>query len=308
MIEIIVRKVKDSAIKIVDEIEPGCWINLTSPTPEEIEKISSIAKVPKDILVDTIDVNEMPLIDKEDDFTLIIIRVPHKDENGKFITMPLGVIIKENMVITSCIYRSEVIEYFIQGKSKDFYTTKKTLFLLKIFSRANHYYIKYLNEIYKEIERTEASLKKLKPDDIMYIVELEKAIIYFNTSVVPNANVLEKVMTGKIIRLYKEDQDILEDIIIDNRQTIEMTNVYSKILANIREAYSSVIANNLNKILKFLTAATVILTIPVIIAGLYGMNVGLPLQAETHAFLIILIFITIFSIIVAITFRKKDWI
>jgi magnesium transporter len=311
MIEIYLRRAADEEMKIVDRLddaEKGSWINLVCPNEIEINEISEKFKIPQDTLHDMLDMNERPLVDKEGEFTYAIIRIPFKDADESIITAPLGIIINEGYLITVCPCRNEILTDFLNGKIKNFYTTKKTRFLLQVFSRTNYYYMKYLNEIYKNIEKKESSLKKLKNEDIVFLVELEKTLLYFSTSVTPNSTVLEKILSGKIIKLFKGDEDILEDILIDTKQTIDMTNVYAKILRNVREAYSSIINNDLNKILKFLASVTVIMTIPMIMTSMYGMNIGLPFQQSEFAFVFVMGTILAISAALIYIFVKQDWL
>lgn len=311
MMEIYLKRAADEEMKTVsrlEDAEKGSWISLTCPTDLELKEISEKFGITMDTLHDMLDMNERPLVDKEEDFAYVIIRIPYKESEETVVTVPLGILINEGYLITVCPCRNEILNDFLSGKIKNFFTTKKTRFLLQIFSRTNYYYMKYLNDIYKSIEKKESSLRKLKNEDIVFLVELEKTLLYFSTSVTPNSNVLEKTLSGKIFKLFKGDEDILEDILVDTKQTIEMTVVYSKILRNVREAYSSIINNDLNKILKFLASITVILTVPMIITSAYGMNIGLPFQQSSLAFVIVMgIILSISAILVAIFFRQ-DWL
>lgn len=307
MIEIFTRKVKDSELRIIEKTEPGCWMNVIAPTEDEIAKISSDYKLPVDIFHDMLDLNEMPVLNVEDGFTYMIMRIPHKDGQN-LITIPLGVIIKEDIIITIAPFKNDIVDYFIGNRAKDFFTTMKTRFILQIFSRSNHQYMKYLNEIYKQIKQKESAINKLSEYDIVNFVESEKTLLYFNTSTSSNANILEKIMAGKVMQVFKEDQDILEDLIMDNKQTMEMTKMYSMIIVNIRNAYSSILTNNLNKILKFLAAVTVVMTVPMIIASLYGMNVTLPNQSDSFAFFYVITGILVASMFMVIAFNRKGWI
>lgn len=307
MIEIFSRKVKDSELKKIESTEPGCWMNVTAPTEDEISKICSDYKLSIDIFHDMLDLNEMPVMNMEEGFTYMIMRIPHKDGQN-LITIPLGVIIKEDIIITISPFKNEIVDYFIANRAKDFFTTMKTRFILQVFSRANNQYMKYLNEIYKQIKQKESAINKLSESDIVSFVESEKTLLYFNTSTSSNANILEKIMTGKVLQVFKEDQDILEDLIMDNKQTMEMTKMYSTIIVNIRNAYSSILTNNLNKILKFLAAVTVVMTVPMIISSLYGMNVTLPDQSDSFAFFYVIAGILIASISMVVVFKRKGWI
>ena len=311
MMEIYLKRAADEEMKALDRLEDaekGSWISLTCPNELELKDISEKFNISMDTLHDMLDLNERPLVEAEDDFSYVIVRIPYKEADDSIITVPLGIIINEGYMITVCPCRNEILNDFLAGKIKNFFTTKKTRFLLQIFSRTNHYYMKYLNDIYKSIEKKESTLKKLKNEDIVFLVELEKTLLYFSTSVTPNSNVLEKTLSGKVFKLFKGDEDILEDILIDTKQTIEMTTLYSKIIRNVREAYSTIINNDLNKILKFLASVTVILTVPMIITSAYGMNIGLPFQQSGMAFAIVSAMVIAISAILVAIFVNRDWL
>ena len=294
------------------KISNDSWISLINPTQEEIEYISKKLKVQRDFLISALDEDEKPRIEKEGSVALIVFRVPYKkvdSDEFKLITLPIGIIITKKNIITVCLKENRIIDEFSKGKIKLFSIDKRTRFTLQILARANHYFIKYLNDIEKEINKTEKSLmKSLRNKEIISLLQLEKILVYFNTSAVGNDNVLEKISKGKIINLAEEDEDILEDIIIETRQAILMSKIFSNILSSTMDAYTSVISNNLNIVMKFLASITIILSIPTIVASIYGMNVRLPLQTNPHAFFITLLISLIFSGSLAYIFAKKDWL
>ncbi|MCD6215984.1 MAG: magnesium transporter CorA family protein [Candidatus Aenigmarchaeota archaeon] len=294
------------------KISNGSWISLINPTEEEIEYISKKLKVPKDFLTSVLDEDEKPRIEKEDGVTLVVFRVPYKkyiSNKLKITTLPIGIIITKKNIITICLKENKIIDDFTEGKIKLFSVDKRIRFTLQILARANHYFIKYLNDIEKEINKTEKSLmKSLRNKEIISLLQLEKILVYFNTSTVGNDNVLEKISKGKIINLAEEDEDILEDIIIETRQAILMSKIFSNILSSTMDAYTSVISNNLNIVMKFLASITIILSIPTIVASIYGMNVKLPLQTNPHAFFITLLISLILSGSLAYIFAKKNWL
>lgn len=293
-------------------IEPKCWINLVNPTNAEIDEVSEKTDIPKDYLTAALDDNERPRFEVEDGMKLVIFRVLHEiPENGHFRakTIPLGIIIKGSYIVTVCLFHTSVMRDFEEGKIKNFYTSKKTRFLIQILSRTNYYFLKYLDRIEREIDQIEKKLiRSLKNQEVFGLFELQKILIYFNSSIIANGIVLQNISKGKVVELFEEDQELLDDIIIENRQCLEMTSNYSNILSSTLDAYASVISNNLNDVMKFLTSLTIILSIPTIISSLYGMNVSLPFQEHPAAFWFTVLLSLSISALIAVAFMRKNWL
>lgn len=311
MIRIFRRTIKDSSLKICSSHERSAWYYVINPSEDEKLEIMRKFRLSRDDMEDMLDEHERPLIDKEDDKIALIIRIPFMiEEKGQivFSTIPLGIVINDYNILTVCKRETMLMRDFTTDMIKDLYTTKRTRMLLQIFSRTNFYYMRFLRQMEKLIYKKEVAIKKLQNDDIVYLVEACKSLLFFQTSLTENENILERIMSGKVIKLYEQDQDILEDIVIDNKQTIEMTKIFSKIISNIREAYSSILNNNLNKIMKFLAAMTVILTIPTIMGTVYGMNVDLPFQQTNFIFTFLLSSSLLIAAFVVLLFYKKGWL
>lgn len=311
MISILRRTIKDSTLKKCDSDERSAWYYVIDPSENEKKGVMEKFGLSRDDIEDMLDEHERPFLDVEDDKITLIIRIPYIiDVGGQigFSTVPLGIVVTPHNILTVCRHETRLMGDFVTGVIKNFYTTKRTRMLLQIFSRTNFYYMRFLRQMEKLIQRRESAIKKLQNDDIIYLVEAGKSLLYFQTSVTENGNILGKIMSGKIIKLYEQDQDILEDIVIDNQQTIEMTKIFSKIISSIREAYSSILNNNLNKVMKFLAAMTVILTIPTIMGTIYGMNVDLPFQQTQFIFTFILSISVLMAAFVVLFFYKKGWL
>lgn len=311
MIRIFKRTIKDSPLKTCSSHERSAWYYVINPAEDEKQEIMKKFRLSRDDMEDMLDEHERPLIDKEDDKIVLIIRIPYMiEEKGQIIfsTIPLGIVINDDNILTVCRRETMLMKDFTTDMIKGLYTSKRTRMLLQIFSSTNVYYMRFLRQIEKLIHKREVAIKKLQNDDIVYLVEACKSLLYFQTSLTENGNILQRIMAGKVIKLYEQDQDMLEDIVIDNKQTIEMTKIFSKIISNIREAYSSILNNNLNKIMKFLAAMTVILTIPTIIGSVYGMNVSLPFQQTNFIFTLLLASSLFIAAFVVILFYKKDWL
>ncbi len=310
MITINKRVTKGEELKEVSRIEYGCWIDLVNPTRTELEEISEKTGAFKDHLKAPLDEDERSRIDIEDGSILFIFRIPYMDmvEDRTF-TIPLGIVITGKNVITICLKENAILKDFYENKVKSMFTNKKTRFLLQILLRTNSHYIKELHKIEACIDKVEKRLlKAFRNEDMITLMDIEKTLVYFNTAVVSNENVLDKIRKGRVIKLYHEDEDLLEDIIIENKQAIEMVKIYSNIVSGTMDAYASLIANNLNAMMKVLTSLTIIVSLPLIVIGLYGMNVTLPLQEHPSAFLFILAASAIITTITTFIFLRKNWL
>jgi len=303
--------VKHELLKI-DRFEKGCWINLTAPTEEELNMIQQELNVDPKLLRDPLDDEEKPRIDVDEDQTLIIIDIPYvyEDEcNIKFETIPMGLlVVRDEYFISICSREASVLKLFTSKLIKNIFTYKKTRFTLQIlFSNASDY-LKYLRHIDKKTEYLEGSLhQSMRNKELFKLLELEKSLVFFTTSLKSNEVVLEKLLRGKYIKLYEEDQELLEDVITENKQAIEMANIYSSILNGMMNAFSSVISNNLNIVMKFLTAVTIVLSIPSIVFSFYGMNVQpLPFANSPLSWLIILLGSLLISLIVVIILNRRQ--
>lgn len=293
MIEMFKTSETGHGIEKIDAIEKGCWINLVDPTEQELYIIQTSLGVLPGFLRDPLDEEETPRIDVEEDQTLIIVDIPYAFQVGKnlkFETIPLGVLVTDEYLITVCLKESTIIEAFKGNKIKEFYTYKKTRFTYQILFQVAKDYLRYLKHIDKKTDDVEKFLhKSMRNRELFRMLELEKSLVYFNTSLRANEIMLEKLLRGKYLKMYEEDQDFLEDVIIENKQAIEMASIYSSILNGMMSTFASVISNNLNMVMKLLASITIVMSIPTMIASFFGMNVTLPFREENpFAFMFIL--------------------
>ncbi len=303
-----IHKTVDGAMTALDAIQEGCWINLTYPTEEELQSVANALNVEQDFLRAALDEEETSRIDTEEGQTLIIIDTPavEKSDNAViYSTLPLGIIVTETNIITISLRESSVIRDFEDGLVKGVSTAKKTSFILHILLRVAKRYLQYLKQIDKLYNHMERQLyKSQRNKELIQLLDLEKSLVYFNTSLKANEVTLEKILRGRIVTLYEEDHDLLEDVLIEVRQAIEMANIYSSIISGMMDAFASVISNNLNVIMKVLTSITILLTIPNIVFSFYGMNVmGLPMDQFWWFPLTISIGLII---VIAVLLKKKD--
>ncbi len=295
------------------KLEKGCWINLINPTLQEINTLCNSIGVLEEFLRYPLDQEERARIDAEDDQTLIVIDLPivEKEENnmGGFSTIPLGmIVVRDDYFITVSTQDNPIIREFVDCKVKGFFTFKKTRFILQILYKIATYYLTYLKYINRETDKAEHKLQKsMRNQELVKLLELEKSLVYFTTSLKSNEVVMEKLMRSKCIKMYEEDEDILEDAIVENRQAIEMGTIYRDILGGTMDAYASIISNNLNIVMKFLASVTIVLSIPTIVSGLWGMNVeGLPFATSPYGFWIVLVVVVAISFTAWLLLKKKD--
>ena len=306
-------KTEDGAMHEKEEMQPGCWIALTNPTASEIIDIADTYQIDPDHLRAPLDEEERSRIEVEDEYTLILVDIPSIEErNGKdwFVTIPLAIITTKDVLITVCLEETPVLTSFMDGRVRDFHTFMKTRFILQILYKNATQFLQYLRIIDKKSEVIERKLhQSQKNEELIELLELEKSLVYFTTSLRSNEVVLEKLLRIEKIEKYPEDTDLLEDVIVENKQAIEMANIYSGILSGTMDAFASVISNNLNIVMKFLATVTIVLSIPTMIASFYGMNVnshGMPFADSPYGFAIVLGLTLLLSLFVAYIFNKKD--
>lgn len=301
----------NSNLKSLDTIENGSWINVIAPSNEELILISKKTGVTLEFLKAALDDEETSRIEIEDDSILIIVDIPFtemEDNSLTYDTYPLAIIHTDKQLITVCLKNSKILTDFVNKKIKSFYTFKKSRFTLQILNRISTYYLLYLRQIDKKSLMIEKRLhKSMKNRELIQLHSLEKSLVYFSTSLKANEITLEKMLKLELMQKYEEDKDVLEDVIIENKQAIEMTEIYSNILASTMDFFASVISNNLNIVMKILASVTILMAIPTIIGGIFGMNIALPLSADDpHAFSIVMALTFGISAVVAFILYKKD--
>jgi magnesium transporter len=295
-----------------DKVEKHCLINVISPEKFELEKLSKEMLIPSDFLTDPLDIDERARIEIEDGALLIVLRIPKYDESNRetpFTTIPAGIILtKEDTIVT--ISSSDITDILelCSGKVKGIMAGKRSSVILQIFLRTALLYLKHLKEINRRTGETETELQKsLKNEALIKLLNIEKSLVFFTTSLKSNDLMMERLLKTELLKLTPEDKDILEDVLVDNRQAIEMANIYSNILSGMMDAFASVISNNLNVVMKILTSITIILMIPTLVASIYGMNIDLPFQRSSHAFFIVIGISFTLSLLGAMVFVRNKW-
>ena len=313
MLKIYNTDIETNEFQEIREFKKGSWINLVNPSENEIKKVCENINIQEDFIRDALDYEEKARIDKEEDDNtiLFVVDVPISEkgeENEIYTTMPLGmIVVRDEFFLTVSLRKNKIIESFEKRKIKNFQTYKKTRFIFQILYLNSSYYLNYIKQINKETEIAEYILKNsMQNKELLKLLSLEKSLVYFTTSLKSNEIVMEKTLRGKIVKLYEEDEEILEDAITENRQAIEMAQIYSNILNGTMDAYASIISNNLNGVMKFLTSITIILAVPTMISSFWGMNVKLPFENSPMGFLIMVLIAIIMTIAVTLWLNKKD--
>lgn len=304
-------KTIDGCISRVDNLEPGCWVNVIAPDEQEIAVLKQTFQVESEYILSSLDEEESSHIETEDGHTFLIFDVPYVERDKEdiiYATMPIGVVVVPDHVITISLKDNPVIMDFSQGVVKNVQTAYKTSFVLTMLFRMATRFLQYLKQIDKHSSNLETKLRKsMKNKELIQLLGLEKSLVYFQTSLKANETTVEKILRGRYIKLYEEDQELLEDVLIELKQAIEMSNIYSSILSGTMDAFASVISNNLNIVMKVLAAITILMSIPTIIFSFYGMNIGentgLPLAGNIVFPLILTVVVTA---IAGFILYKKD--
>jgi len=295
----------------IPQPEQGCWINVIKPTQEEIKQVSRDYGLPEDLINDILDADERPRLEFEDNWTLIIFRIPVEISNNgvPFNTIPLGIFIMENFTLTICVEENEVLPIGQPSASREQYRqiTDSINFILRLYLRSGNLYLKYLKHINQMTSVIEQDLEKsIKNRELNKLLKMEKCLVYFITSIKANEIVFAKLKNAKKITT-EINEDLLEDAFIENKQALEIAQIYSDIQSGMMDAFASVISNNLNDVMKQLTLISIILMIPTLIASIFGMNVPNFMENSLWAMPIIIIISLIFSLIGVISFRKRQW-
>ncbi|WP_227765595.1 magnesium transporter CorA family protein [Zhaonella formicivorans] len=301
--------VGDETITTTSLQEKGSWIRLTEPTKEELLRVSAETGVLLEFLEAPLDDEERPRIEVEDGQVLMIVNIPIVVQNGtvKYDTLPLGIIVTENHIITVCLEENAVINDLVAGRLKSFYTYKKTRLTLQILYKTATYFLKYLKEIDRKSNEIEQALHgSMQNEELIRLLNLEKSLVYFTTSLRSNEIVMKKLLRTKVLKMYAEDEDLLEDVITENAQALEMSEVYSNITSGMMDAFASIISNNLNIVMKFLTSITIILAVPTMVASFFGMNVPLPFQNSPHGFLITIVISLFLAMVAVLAMARKE--
>ncbi len=300
----------DDHLTEINTLEKGCWVHLQNPTREEIDGLNARFALDPTYLQAALDEEESARIERDGSQTLIIVDIPYVETDGNgysYTTIPMGIIIVDEVIITVSTRESTIITDFTEERIRGFWTYKRTRFLLQLLHRNASRFLSYLKQIDKASMFVQKRLETdMRNTELLQMMKLEKSLVFFSTSLKGNEMVLEKMMRTDMLRKYPDDSELLDDVIIENKQAMEMCSIYRDIMSGTMDAFASIISNNLNIVMKILTSLTVVLSIPTLFASLWGMNVSVPFQNSPAGFPIVLgISITASIIAFIVLWRKK---
>ncbi len=296
-----------------NKILPNTWCSLINPNEEELIKASTLLHLDYDLLNNCLDANERSRIETTPTSLTLIINLPLLDDEGNFDTLPCGIILTPKNLITICARDNRVLNSFNRSTSHTFDTKNRLNFFLNILYRSTQFYLRYLNIINKKTEDIEYALRKTTSNkELFQLMEIQKSLVYFTTALKDNQLALLKLLrilknpaSAKLTKFNAEDEDLLDDVIIENKQAIEMVDMHRSILEGMMDGFASIISNNLNLVMKFLAAITIILSIPTMLASFWGMNVPVIFSTNPNGFWIVIGLSMLATLITIIFFRKK---
>lgn len=295
----------------VQELSPGSWINVVDPTSDEIEQLTALG-IPQDFVTYPLDIDERSRTEREDDGTLLIlIRIPYYQGTKvdvPYSTIPLGIILHQNYIITVSRRANDIIQELVSGRVRGLSTAKQNRFVLHILLNTANKFLVNLREINNRVDVLEDLIQKASRNkEVLELLKYQKSLVYFTTALRSNQLMLDRLQRTQLFHRYPDDEDLLEDVITENQQAIEMVNISTTILSSMMDGFASIISNNQNVVLKFLASMTIILSLPTIVTSYFGMNVALPFQSNALAYLIIIAISAGLGLLVTAIFLKLDW-
>lgn len=290
---------------------PNCWVNVVCPNKDDFNFLTQTLNVPESFLNDIADTDERPRTETEGDWLLTILRIPIQDKSGEsfpFTTVPIGIITNNDIVVSVCYHKSDLLPDFIEHtRKKGIVVRNKLDLILRLIYSSAVWFLKYLKQINLDISAAEKALERsIRNEDLLRLMKLQKTLVYFNTSIRGN-----EIMIGKLQSIFQDtdylDNELVEDVIIELRQAFSTVNIYSDILTGTMDAFASIISNNVNAIMKRMTSLSITLIIPTLIASFYGMNVNIHLEEMPHAFALIILCSAVLSALAFFIFRKVRW-
>jgi magnesium transporter len=305
-------KTTEQGLQQIDCPTKGCWINAIGPSAEEIAKLIEWG-FNTDLITYSLDLDEMAHLeqDKDEGYTFILLRAPHYQGDNNdipFTTIPIGIIIKGEQIATVCRFDNDIVRVLGNSKYRGLRTGKRYRFVLYALLETATRFLGHLREINKKVEGLEDQLQQsTRNREVLELLKYQKSLTYFISSLRSNEVMLERLQRTKDFNQFEEDKDLLEDVLTENQQALQMTRISSDILSSMMDAFASIISNNLNTVMKLLTAITIIISLPTMIASFFGMNVNLPLQTHPMAFVFTLILSFVLIGAAVFIFAKRDW-
>jgi magnesium transporter len=303
-------KTTEQGLTPIEDVMRNCWIHVVSPTPEEVVRLESMG-VPPEFVTYSLDIDERSRVERENGQMLVLLRIPFlhgPSADVPFATIPLGIVVASEWVLTICSCDNEIIREITDGHVRGFSTAKRNRFILHLLLGSAIKYLTHLREINKVVDSLEDRLQlSMRNRELMDLLRYQKSLLYFTTALKSNEVMMERLQRMQLFKAFPDDEDLLEDALTENQQAIEMTNIANNILSSMMDAFASIISNNLNVVIKFLTAVTIVLTVPTLISAFYGMNVPLPFQDWRYAAPLIFVVSVGVVLLVARVFVKRDW-
>ncbi|HAI83175.1 MAG TPA: magnesium transporter CorA [Chitinophagaceae bacterium] len=297
----------------IDKPENGTWVNLVPPfKEEEFIELSNSLDIPIEFLRDSLDIDERPRFELEDNVKFIVIKTPAEnnsfnDSDAYYITIPICIILTHNQIVTVNSFDNGAIKKFLNSFERR-HPDKRNMMVLKIFEKVVTNFLEYLKEINHQRNLYEQKLyDSNRNEELLNLMRIQKSLVYFVTALRSNEMLMMKMERTNFLSLNEEEREFLQDLIVDTSQALEMANIYTNILSSTMDAFASIISNNLNNVMKRLTSITIILSLPILVTSIYGMNVEIPYQHSQHAFYIPVILSLIISFLIGWYFLKKKW-
>jgi magnesium transporter len=299
-------------LEALDQPVPGAWVTAVNPSPGEVARLQQEYGVPEAFVASSLDIDERSRTDRENGAQLIVLKVPFfqgDKEDVPYRTVTLGIVLVGEYIITISRQTLSLIEGIQSSRPGLISTAKRNRLILHILLATAQMYLMCLQQINSKTEAVEDRLQRsLRNQEVLELLKYQKSLVYFTTGLKTNELLLQRVQRSQLFQAYPEDQDLLDDVLTENTQAIEMINISSSILSQMMDAFASIISNNLNIVMKFLAAATIILSFPTMVASIYGMNIKLPLQDEPLAFIAVMGTAIAISLIVTIILWRRDWL
>lgn len=309
---ITIHRITKSGLETVERPVKGCWIDVTNPSPDEARKLAQDLSIPLRFVTATFDLHEIPRIEKVDEALFILVRIPRFQNAGAsipYMTLPLGIIVTDEWVMTICRYEHDLLRDLPPEHQSDLSTAKPARFVLHLLWNAANSYIHRLGEINEMVDRVEERLQRsLENREVLELLRYQKSLVHFITALRSNELMLEWLQRSGFLESEQKDKVLLDGVFTENRQAMAATQIASDILSQMMDAFASIISNNLNVVMKFLTSAAVILVVPTIIGTFYGMNVRLPLEDNPSAFLFLVGLSMLISFMIGLVLWRRGWL
>ena len=307
---ITVYQIHPDSLVVVSSPTAGCWINVLEATQEDAAQLEAWG-FPSNYVTYALDPGERARVEHSHGVTLIVFLIPHAKPvpiDTPYVTLPLGILITESNIVTICRTRSHILRDIAAGKIPDMPTVHQRRFILKLLLRISEQYLKYLRTIDEAVEQTEVRLHhSLQNREVLELLKYQKCLVYFITALRSNELMLKRLQKSALLT-HAEDEELLEDVLIEIRQAIELTEISERILGQMMGAFTSIISNNLNVVMKFLAAATIIISLPTLVASFFGMNVNLPAANHPLAFWFVIGLAGTLAIGIVLFFWRKHWL